>query len=85
VSVVLSQWILKLHLVSVDGLRPLVLIHSTKNPAAHILRFNHENAERAKYVLFPYNVEVTGSARFIAQCPAGYRVGGPLTEEKFSL
>ena len=46
VQVVLSQRILKPYLVSIDGLRPLGLIFSTENPAAYILRFDHENTKR---------------------------------------
>lgn len=46
-QVVLSQWILKFHLLPVDDLRPLGLIFSSENPTAHVLRFDHENAERA--------------------------------------
>ena len=43
--VVLSQWILKFERAAIKLLCPLRLIRRAENPAAHILGFQHEDAE----------------------------------------
>ena len=44
VFVVLSQRVLEFEAALVELLRPLGLFFATKNPAAHVLRFQHEDA-----------------------------------------
>ena len=44
--VILPKWVLKLGFVSVNGLRPVVMIGISKNPSLHIFCFDDENAVR---------------------------------------
>ena len=52
VLVVLPQWVLEPEGVLVELLRPLRLLIAAEDPAAHVLRFQHEDAvRRDKYVV----------------------------------
>jgi hypothetical protein len=42
--IILPKWVLKLGFVSVNGLRPVVMIGVSKNPTLHIFGFDDENA-----------------------------------------
>ena len=50
--VVLPKWVLKFECALVELLRPLRLLLAAENPAAHVLRFQHEDAVgREEYVV----------------------------------
>ncbi len=52
VFVVLPQWVLEFEGALVEFLRPLRLFLAAENPAAHVLRFQHEDAvDREEYVI----------------------------------
>src|ERR1700677_3819827 len=44
--VILPKWVLKMGFVSVNGLRPVVMIGISKNPSLHIFGFDDKNAVR---------------------------------------
>ena len=69
--IILTKRVLKLGFVSVNGLRPIVMIGVSKNPSLHILGFDDENAVRRNNHMIDLGGSIRGSDNHVMKTAIG--------------
>ena len=81
VLVVLPQWVLKFERALVELLRPLRLLLAAEDPAAHVLRFQHEDAVRREEYVVDLRGAVWGVQRDVVQAAVGLLIQLPMGKQ----
>lgn len=81
VFVVLPKWVLELERAFVELLRPLWLLLAAKDPAAHVLRFQHEDAVRREEDVVDLRCAVRCAQGDVVQAAVGLLIQLPMGEQ----